>query len=35
MRGTVNIHPGVDLTEPTSEVWDAQSEETFEPPVLY
>ena len=24
MRGTVTIAPGVDLTEPTGEVWDAE-----------
>jgi hypothetical protein len=26
MRGTVRVAPGVDLTEPTREVWDAESE---------
>ncbi len=25
MRGTVTIAPGVDLTDPTGEVWDAES----------
>jgi hypothetical protein len=25
MRGTVRIAPGVDLTEPTGEKWDAES----------
>ena len=35
MRGTVTILPGVDLTEPTGEVWDALSEEPSEPPALY
>jgi antitoxin (DNA-binding transcriptional repressor) of toxin-antitoxin stability system len=24
MRGTVTVAPGVDLTEPTGEVWDAE-----------
>jgi antitoxin (DNA-binding transcriptional repressor) of toxin-antitoxin stability system len=24
MRGTVTIPPGVDLTEPTGEIWDAE-----------
>jgi antitoxin (DNA-binding transcriptional repressor) of toxin-antitoxin stability system len=24
MRGTVTILPGVDLTEPTGEIWDAE-----------
>lgn len=24
MRGTVTIAPGIDLTEPTGEVWDAE-----------
>ena len=24
MRGTVTIAPGVDLTEPTGEIWDAE-----------
>lgn len=24
MRGTVSVAPGVDLTEPTGEVWDAE-----------
>jgi hypothetical protein len=27
MRGTVTIRPGVDLTEPTGEMWDAQQSE--------
>ncbi len=24
MRGTVTVAPGVDLTEPTGEIWDAE-----------
>ena len=24
MRGTVTVQPGVDLTEPTGEIWDAE-----------
>jgi hypothetical protein len=35
MRGTVTILPGVDLSEPTGEVWDALSEEPSEPSALY
>jgi antitoxin (DNA-binding transcriptional repressor) of toxin-antitoxin stability system len=26
MRGTVTVAPGVDLTEPTGEIWDAEQE---------
>jgi len=35
MRGTVTIPPGVDLAEPSGEVWEALSDEPSEPPALY
>lgn len=27
MRGTVHVMPGVDLTAPTGEIWDAEKDE--------
>ncbi|MGD0800527.1 MAG: hypothetical protein ABR906_04350 [Terracidiphilus sp.] len=35
MRGTVTFLPGVDLTEATGELWEAESETSPKPSALY